>query len=204
MSATVSETKAALIDRIVGLEEAMFTAVVPMEPAPCQKDTATFRIMRRSQFSAWPEDALNSYCDDLKTAEKTGKNLMTLKYARMDDRIAPLNTNPLIREIVEIQAEWQRRLLRKYPVLIGRGRPVEESANGVSFKKYLACELETYSGRTLACLGRHVKKIHENGGNMSEETYDYMVKALGYHSLEEAEPAARKRVNGNANKTNSF
>lgn len=190
---TGSETRAALIDRIVGLEEAMFIAVVPEAPAPCQQDTVTFGIMRRAQFSAWPDDALDSYYSDLTAAKKTGKNLMTLKYARMDDRIPPLNNDPMIKGIVEIQTEWQYRLLEKYPALIGRGRPVEDAVMGVSFKKYLAGELETYSSRTLACLGRHVKNLYDSGGNMSEQVYGHMVAAFGYTSLEEAERAAQEK-----------
>ena len=190
------ESKEAQIEGIVGLEEAMFVTVVPETPAPCQQDTATFRVMRRAQFSAWPQDALVSYYHDLQTARKTGKNLMTLKYARMDDRIPPINTDPLIDEIVTIQVEWQYRLCQQYPSLLARGRPVEEMVAGVSFKRYLAAELETYSGRTLACLGRHIKAIYHDGGNMSEQVYLSMVRDLGYGSLEEAEQlAANQRTN---------
>ena len=187
------EIKALLIDRIVALEQAMFVAVVSETPAPCQQNTEAFRIMRRSQFRAWPMDALESYHDDVTAAKGAGKNLMTLKYARMDDRIPPLSSDPLIQEIVAIEVEWQYRLLQKYPALVGRGRPVEDAAFGVSFKRYLAGELETYSGRTLACLGRHVKELYRRGGNMSEEVYGHMVAALGYGSLEEAEQAAAER-----------
>jgi hypothetical protein len=187
------QTRAALIDGIVGLEQDMFVAVVAETPAPCQQNTDVFRIMRQSQFRAWPTDALESYHDDLTAAKGAGKNLMTLKYARMDDRIPVLNANPLIQEIVAITVEWQYRLLEKYPALIGRGRPVEEAFRGVSFKRYLAGELETYSDRTLARLGRHVKELHWRGGNMSEEVYGHMVAALGYGSLEAAEQAAAEQ-----------
>lgn len=188
-----AEAKAVLIDRIVALEQDMFVAVVPETPAPCQENTATFRIMRRSQFSAWPEDALECYYSDLTAAGKAGINLMTLKYARMDDRIPPLSTDPLIQEIVAIQVEWQYRLLQKYPALVGRGRSVEDAVSGVSFKRYLAGELETYSTRTLACLGRHVKELYRRGDNLSEEVYRHMVRDFGYGSLEEAEQAAAGR-----------
>ncbi len=185
------ESKEALIEGIVDLEEAMFVAVVPETPAPCQQDTTTFRIMRRAQFSAWPQDALESYHGDLCEARKNGKNLMTLKYARMDDRIPPINTGPLIDKIVTIQVEWQYRLFQKYPALIARGRSVEKAVMGVSFKRYLAGELETYSSRTLACLSRYVKAVYRDGGNMSEQVYLSMVMGLGYASLEEAEQAAK-------------
>lgn len=187
------ERKDALTEEIIDLEEAMFVAVVSETPAPCQQDTATFRIMRRAQFSAWPEDALSCYYDDLKIAGQEGKNLMTLKYARMDDRIPPINTDPLIDEIVDIQVEWQYRLFQKYPALIAHGRPVEEAVTGVSFKRYLAGELETFSIRTLTCLGRHVKAVYRGGGNMSEQVYLAMVRGLGYASLAEAEQAAKNK-----------
>lgn len=180
-----------LMERILDLEETMFLAVKPESPAPCQQDPATFRIMRRAQFSAWPQDALKSYCHDLTEAVKDGRNLMTLKYARMDDRIPALNTNPLISEIAAIQIKWQYALARRYPGLIARGRPIEEAAGSVSFKKYLTGELETYSDQTLACLGRHIRKLDADGENMAARIYQNMVTALGYASLEEAEEAAQ-------------
>ncbi len=180
-----------LMARILDLEETMFLAVRSESPAPCQQEPATFRIMRRAQFSAWPPDALESYERDLTEAVKQGRNLMTLKYARMDDRIPALNTNPLISEIAAIQIKWQYALARRYPGLIARGRPIEEAAGSVSFKKYLTGELETYSDQTLACLGRHIRKLDADDENMAARIYQNMVAALGYASLEEAEQAAQ-------------
>lgn len=57
--------------------------------ASCQEDPKTFAIMRRSQFTAWPEALVDSYTADLEAAEEVGRNLLTEKYAWMMEDTAP-------------------------------------------------------------------------------------------------------------------
>ncbi len=185
-----------VVEQIVALEEKMFLSVRAEAPASCRSDPETFRIMRRAQFSAWPPEALISYYQDLEGAVSDGRNLMTIKYARMDDIIPPLTDNPDVSEIVVAQLDWQRELLEKYPRLMGRARPVAEMGVSVSFEKYLRSELETYSDRTLSCLKRAVEQMRQSGENMSEKIYRRMVRELGYDSIQEADQAAAAAAAG--------
>ncbi|MFY9398109.1 MAG: DUF4125 family protein [Desulfomonilia bacterium] len=78
-----------LIQLIIELELAMFRKVNARGNAPCQEMPETFRAMRWMAHSVLSEGTLSSYLDDLKTAAEAGRNLMTEKYARMDNFIPP-------------------------------------------------------------------------------------------------------------------
>jgi len=180
------------INEILNLELTMFLAVKTDQPAPCQEDPVSFRKSRSTQFQTWSVETLASYRNDLESATREGRNLMTLKYARMDNLIPPLNKNSLIDEIVRINALWQQEMAKKYPNLISRGRPVDNSEDSfvTSFKTYLACELETYSDATLACLFKDIREFQKRSESMMEKVYEHMVKGLGYRSIQEAEEEA--------------
>ena len=191
--------KDSLIDKILEIELKMFVSVPSLQKASCQEDPDGFRVMRSSQFAAWSENTLDSYYNDLKEAVAHGKNLMTLKYARMDNLIPPLHesaeVNRMIDDIIIIQVNWQQDMILKYPALMGRGRPVEDENNNhglTSFKTYLRCELETYSLITLTFLFQDVMQCNAQKINMTEKVYKLLVKGLGYESLEEAEEQTKK------------
>jgi len=189
-----------LIEKILDRELAMFLSVPVKTPSSCQKDTESFRLMRSAQFSVWSVDTLVCYHQGLSAAEKEGRNLMTLKYARMDNLIPTLHNNPdierLIDRIVSVQLSWQKGMAAKYPFLIGLGRPLGDTASDggtTSFTTYLRSEMETYSEDTLLSLSRDVNRYQEKGENMTEKIYLNMVQKLGYSSLEDAESAARQQ-----------
>jgi hypothetical protein len=189
-------TREKLIAKIVELELDMFLAVPSDGIYSCQQDPDGFGLHRRVQFSIWSEDALQSYLDDLNRAKEDGINLMTIKYARMQDLIARENRNPLIAEILTIQYRWQEEMVRKYPYLMAGARHLpgsDDTAEETAFETYLIGELETYSDDTLALLHRDVIKLKEMGINGSEEIYEHLVKELGYDSIEAANQA-RKQV----------
>ena len=166
--------------------------------AVCQDDLETFRFMRGTQYVGWSLETIQSYYNDLVNAEREGKNLMTLKYGRMDNLIAPLNLDPLIEQIVDVQFQWQKELASKYPSLTSWvGRPIEETveptmSGSVDFKNYLRSELETYSSATLKLLYRDVLTYKKKGSNMVRDIYLNMVTNSGFCSLEEAEEHARE------------
>lgn len=58
-------------------------------PAHCQDDWETFRLMRTSQMRAWDQPLLDSYLDDLRSAQTEGRNLLCEKYAYMMERTSP-------------------------------------------------------------------------------------------------------------------
>ena len=185
-----------LIAKIVELELEMFLAVPADGIYSCQQDPDGFRLHRRAQFSMWSEDTLQSYLEDLCRAKEDGTNLMTIKYARMEDLIPPENRNSRIDEIVTIQCGWQREVVEVYPYLMAGARPLSRSDDAnydTSFEIYLRGELETYSEGTLALLHRDILKLKKTGVNGSEKIYEHLVKELGYDSVEAADRAQKQR-----------
>lgn len=177
-----------LIGTVLELEWNMFSDVRARYPVRCQENPEAFRLHRGAQFSVWSEEALQSYLDDLLKAQQKGQNLMTLKYARMENLIPPLSINPLIDKIVELEREAQKEIFSRYPNFLSRGRPIEEDSPGItSFKTYLRGELETYSDRTLELLHRDIQQMKSRGKNWAEQVYTNLVKSIGYDSLADLE-----------------
>jgi hypothetical protein len=186
-------------EQIIALELEMFLAVPADGTYSCREDPEGFRLHRRAQFCIWSEDTLQRYLDDLKRAQKIGINLMTIKYARMDNLLPAENLNPQIDEIVTIQLRWQTEIVRKYPYLMAGARHLSESdssTSGISFETYLRAELETYSDATLALLHRDVITYARAGINGSEKIYAYLAKALGYDSIATADQAQKQKPRG--------
>jgi hypothetical protein len=184
------ENKNKLIEQILDLELEMFLTVSSRQRAACQEQPESFRLHRGAQFSVWSEMTLNSYLDDLKRAKLEGTNLMTIKYARMENLIPKQNKSPLIDKIVTIHYEWQQEMIKKYPNLMAGARPLSSVDDGTyqtSFETYLRGELETYSENTLSLLYDDMIQKQENGINMSEEVYINLVRELGYSSLKQVD-----------------
>jgi hypothetical protein len=184
-----------VIEKIIELELEMFLTVPTDGRYSCQEDPGGFRLHRRAQFSIWSEDTLQSYLDDLNRAKKKAINLMTIKYARMDNLLPAENLNPQIDDIVAIQLRWQREMARRYPHLMAGARHLAEAdgSQGTSFETYLRAELETYSDATLALLHRDVITYAKAGTNGSEKIYAYLVRELGYDSLETANQVQKQK-----------
>ena len=182
------------IERILDLELNMFLNVRSEVPVSCQDNPDGFRLHRRAQFSVWSEETLRSYHDDLLDAEQQGRNLMTLKYARMENLIPPLTVNPIIDAIVQMALEAQRVMLVRYPNILSQGRPLEDNGSAsTSFATYLRGELETYSDRTLELLHRDIQQIGERGENWAIQTYTYLFRELGHESLDAVEERLRQK-----------
>ena len=192
--------KQAVIKEILAIEVEMFLTVRTQQKSSCQDYPESFKLHRRVQFTAWSEATLKSYLKDLENAVEEGVNMMTVKYARMDDLIPGENKNPLISEIVKIQYGWQEEMFRKYPYLMGGARPLSKSEDSVrktSFETYLGGELETYSDSTLEHLHEDMAKKIADGINMSEEVYGYLVREMGYQSIDDAEIKAKIKFEEN-------
>ena len=186
----------AVIENILDIEERMFLAVPSRGPAPCRENPAGMRMFRGAQFQTWSGETLASYLDDLLEAERLDRNLMTLKYARMENLIPPLTANPLVGRMVDAQAAWYRGLIDRFPRFMRTARPLGDGLNpdpGASFRSYLAGELETYSDRTLALLNKDVTRMHEKGRNMVEEVFTHVIRGMGFESLEETERLLAER-----------
>ena len=196
--------KMELVGRILEVEWEMFSTVQSRGGrASCQDDREGFDITRRSQFMTWSDETLESYLDGLQEAKAEGKNLMTLKYARMENLIPPLNSEvlPLIDKIAEIVLKWQEEFSKRFPY-IEQARPVykwQEGRSGVtSSETYLRGELETYPPKTIELYYKDVLDKKAQGLNGIEMIYTYNVQSLGYESLQEANEASRARYERSA------
>jgi len=200
----MGRTKEELLKEVIESEWQMFQNVPNVGgKALCQEDPTTFKIMRFSQCMSWSDAALESYLDDLKEAQRDGRNLLTEKYARMmkstssleyaqiEHLLPPLDPEvfPLIDKIVEIVLRWQEELVERFPYVLGRGRPLrasEDTLFATSFETYLRGEIVTYSKRTLELHYEGLQEQKTENINGSEIALEHTVKQYGYRSLEEA------------------
>lgn len=180
------EDREELIRQIVAIELEMFVSVKSAEPAACQQMTRTFKAMRGMSHSAWSLETLSSYYKDLQAAVLNRRNLITEKYARMDNLIPPINLNPVIKSIVAIESGWIRELHEKFPLSVKYDE---------KFETYALAELETYSDTTLALYYRDVECAQKAGINLAEIRYEHLYMSLGYHSLDEVEQRAQTASN---------
>ncbi len=173
--------------------------------ANCQGNWPTFRIMRMSQFLAWPLDLQESYKQDLESANQIGRNLITEKYARMMESTATeifeRTIKPYIKPILEprksaqeqiilTQVEWASDFRNRYPNLGLAMRVLktsEDTAENTSFETYLRGELSTYSDDTFAKYQRFVNNLRAKNLNLTQMIITNTVRMYNYDSLESAE-----------------
>ncbi len=190
--------KSEKINRILEMEWESFQQVQNKGGrASCQDDRETFDIMRSSQFLCWPELLLDSYQKDLEEAAAAGRNLLTEKYARMLEVLAPEEYETaaemlpvlsgeqkrLSGEITEIQVQWMKEYAQKYPELAKRSRPIlqKDAPSGeASFETYLKGELCTCSEATLRIYREYVRDLQESGQNLFLLVMEETLKQYGY------------------------
>src|SRR5512136_486473 len=105
-----------LLRDVVAIELRMFLTVQTAGPTTCQEQPETFKLMRRAGFHVLSTETLESYLQDLGEALEDDRNLVTLKYARIDELIPCLNDSLIIGKIVEIEERWFKELEKKYPL----------------------------------------------------------------------------------------
>lgn len=204
--------KEKLINQIVELEWEMFSNVSNIGgKASCQEQPKTFGLARRSQALTWSEAVLESYLEDLITAKKEGRNLMTEKYARMMESTSPSEyakiadmlppvapeTLALIDKIVEIHEEWNAEVSKKFPHIRSKGRPFyssQDTPQVTSCETYMRGELATYSPKTLQLYYENISQQKAENINADEMTLAYTMKGYGYNSLEELEESLKKQA----------
>ena len=179
-----------LMSEIIKLEWDMFSHVSNVGgPASCQMRPDTFKIMRKSQAATWSDELLASYLEDLKTATREGRNIMTEKYARMMESTFPEEYRKLAASLPPVDKETLQKIDR-YPRLSGKGRPLrtsEDSAMETSFETYLRGELKTYSARTITLLHELTLRQQQDGVNGAALNLLNQVQQYGYATLEQAE-----------------
>ena len=176
----------ALLKRIIDLEWVMFHSVKASEPAACQEDETTFRIMRWMSHSVHPDDLLETLAEHLEGAARAGRNLMTEKYARMGGQIPPLSLNPLIGPIVAAEVEWMLALNRRYPLTF--------PGTSDGFRAYLAADLETWPDRALERYHACLQEALAEGRNLVHDRYANLFKRMGFASIEAREQQSRMQM----------
>lgn len=194
-----------LVEKIVQLEWKQFDKVQNEGGrAGCQDDFTTFSIMRKSQYLTWPEELLESFCNDLITAEGKGWNLIMEKYARMMENTTPEKYAELEKElpvlseeriaiqeeIIKIQVGWMEEFAEEYPKMAGNARSIhtsEDTPYNTSYETYLRGELGTYSETTFILYGRFITGLLKEKRNLAYETMENTANFYGYASLEKAE-----------------
>lgn len=202
--------KQELIGQILLIEWPMFRTVNRDRHVSCQENKNTFTAMRTAQFSAWSLPALEAYWQDVREAQKAGRNLMREKYIRMMKSTAPedyarlRDTLPsLSPQVIELtHAIWARLAQQteafraRYPALSRTGRPLhaEQERDGwASVETYETSELMTYSEETLHALLEHLLALEAQGISLAWRIQEQSILCLGFSSLEEAEQAAAER-----------
>ncbi|APG27493.1 hypothetical protein A7E78_06340 [Syntrophotalea acetylenivorans] len=190
------EDRIRLTEQILELELAMFLSVPTAQKYRCQEDPEGFKLHRRAQFAAWSPATLESYLDDLQQAKATGRNLLALKYARMDNLVPCENFSVLIDAITDLAVQGQEQFIADYPGLMRGGRPLRQTENApdlTSFETYLRGELESYSEKTLKRLNQDMLDLQKAGSNLSETIYRFLAKQWGFDSLENLEKTLREK-----------
>ncbi len=176
------------MQEILDLEWEMFASVKSADPASCQNEPETFRQVRGTIFQLWPRKLLAAYLIELTRAKRRGRNLITEKYARMDNLIPPINTHPLIDKIVEIETVWQQEIRDQYPALYARScRQTDQGDGGMDFSVYLRCELETYGDTAIEMYHEWVDLARRSGMNYSLTMLNHLAIKSGFDSIEAAE-----------------
>jgi hypothetical protein len=180
--------KQELIRGILDIEWDMFQEVKSAIPTPCQVWPEAFKRIRGSVYETWTEEALQSCLQDFEEAQHDGKNLLTEKYAHMDDLLGPPRENPLIDEIVIIETQWQDEIRRNYPTLCNRVcRSTNHFDDGRNFSVYLRSELQTYSVRTIELYHQAVIEALARNENLALKSLEILVKKGGYCDAGHAE-----------------
>lgn len=192
-------------ERLIREEWTNFTAVHNEGGrAECQDDPQTFFIMRRSQFTCWGEELVDSWYADLVNARERGRNLLSEKYAWMMQSTAPQEfcrisqyltfptalSESMMDEIAKAEVAWMEKYEREYPYMAGGNRPVhssQDSEYATSFETYLRGELHTYSEKTLKLYLEMIKELQKEGLSLAEIVMNAMVKQYGYQDLADAE-----------------
>lgn len=165
----------------------MFLSVQTFIPSLCQQRPETFKAMRRMNHYVLSTETLASYLEDLHKAVADGRNLLTEKYARMDNLIPCLNTNPVIDKIVEAEGGWLKELSDRHPSTF-------PSQSDYASNVYLRSELETYSAPTLELYFKDVCKAVEERRNLAAERYTSLFQQIGYSSIDELESKKAPRT----------
>ncbi|WP_157471185.1 DUF4125 family protein [Halodesulfovibrio spirochaetisodalis] len=173
---------------VIERELAMFLNTKNMGgPASCQENPDMFRKWRWMIFSVLSDEYIASYRDDLIEAERTGRNLMMEKYARMDNLIPCVSPNiDKVRKITVTERVWMEQLLKEFPLLFPQSL--------ARFDMYFPAEMETVSERSLDLYQACIDAALQRGENLARKRYANFYEKMGMGTLEELEARRREKL----------
>lgn len=178
---------AEILNAIIQLETEMYRSLNTKPPITDDK-LPPFRLMRWMTYSVLSDETLSSWLSDLRLAKLSSRNVLTEKYALMDNTIEHFHLSPLIPQIVESEVAWMDKLHDLYPRTIKR-----DSKNVELFHRYSLCELESWSDESLRLYLADVTAALAEGRNLCEERYNNLNRRVGHGTLAELENAAAAR-----------
>ena len=194
----------ASVQELLDLEWRLFDAAPQAGQRSAQfEDREPFIITRSAQLAAWSPELLESWWQDLRSAQAEGRNPINEKYIYMLEQVDPERYSmlkPGVPEasmeklwlgdwICQAQGTWQEALQKKYPRITQNSRAIHRSADNqdsVSFETFVRSELMTYSVSTLRLYARQIEKAQKVGENLCETILENTVRQLGFDSLETA------------------
>ncbi|MCD6275621.1 MAG: DUF4125 family protein [Thermoplasmata archaeon] len=176
--------KKEILKKIADLEYTFFSKL-KMLNQECDRER-TFKFMRIARFYPFSQETLEAYLNDLENARLRGDNPLYKKYRciEMGSTWLDEDKRKLIEQILQIETNWIKELREKYPHVI------RDSVN--EFRRYLECELSTFSPITLERYLKDVSLAYQEGRNLGYESYLYTFSQLGYKSLEDVERKMRE------------
>ncbi|WP_290923626.1 DUF4125 family protein [Halodesulfovibrio sp.] len=177
-----------LIHDVIERELVMFLNTKNMGgTASCQENPDMFRQWRWMIFSVLSDEYIASYKEDLIEAERVGRNLMTEKYARMDNLIPCVSPNiAKVRKITATERDWMQQLLQEFPLLFPQSL--------ARFDMYFPAEMETLSERSLDLYQACVDEALRTGENLARKRYSNFYQRMGLGTLEELEARRREKI----------
>ncbi len=176
-----------LVKKIVETEWNLFqTTINEGGRANCQDNFSYFNLMRKSQYLVFSKEILESFFYDLNDAQNKGYNLITNKYAYMQestdyesflkikDQIPTISDKrkALQEEVISLQMSQVQSFLKEYPKAMSFLRKIytkEDTKVETSYETYLRGELSTYSDKTLILYAKFLIKLENENQSITKK-----------------------------------
>lgn len=179
-------TKEDILKHIIDQEMEFFEAMNKEEEIP-ENTIPALRRMRWMTYVVLSEETLKLWLIDLLQARESNRNTMIEKYALIDGLIDPIQINPVIEKIATAETEWMEELAKEYPLTV-QGH----DSNKELFKKYILCELQSWSKEALDSYWQDICRAKENNENLAIVRYDCLYNSLGKGSLAEVNKSLKE------------